>query len=516
MSTIEIEADDDRDPVEWLAEQYVARRRRGEPATVEEYAALCPERSDEIRELFPVIAAIELGRPPSSPARPARFAAGVLPRDRLGDCRLIRELGRGGMGVVYEAIQDPLGRRVAVKVLPRVPGGDDRAMLRFEREASTAASLHHPNIVPVFGAGEDDGIPYYVMQFIPGVGLDRVIRELAKAPSRSDSVVALPPSSDTDRISSMAATAAPPEQAAWVAQALRDGSFAPGSGSGSTAKGNGTTNLNLVPELEPSIPARLGTAYWRSVARVGFQAAEALRYAHERAVLHRDIKPANLLLDAAGHVWVADFGLAKAAGNSELSHSGDLIGTIRYMAPERFRGEGDHRSDLYALGLTLYELITLRPAFAASDRGDLLRRVATEAPPQPSKLVPGIPPDLETVVLKAISADPNTRYATATELRDDLKRFLDGLPVLARRQGPLEHLVGWARRNQALAALSVATLLLAMVAFHFIRLWFYAPRRIPREFEPAFLEPGQPPPRGRFGPERPPPPPPPGFDPGPP
>jgi tetratricopeptide (TPR) repeat protein len=201
------------------------------------------------------------------------------------------------------------------------------------------------------------------------------------------------------------------------------------------------------------------------VARVGAQVAEALEYAAGQGVLHRDVKPSNILLDARGDAWVTDFGLAKAQADGEnLTHTGDIIGTLRYMAPERFEGHSDLRSDLYALGLTLYEMLTLRPAFAASDRNALVHQLTTQDPPAPRSLDRSIPRDLETVVLKATAREPGRRYQTAGELAEDLRRYLADRPVLARRVGPAERLWRWCRRNPAVAALAatVATLLVAL------------------------------------------------------
>jgi tetratricopeptide (TPR) repeat protein len=193
--------------------------------------------------------------------------------------------------------------------------------------------------------------------------------------------------------------------------------------------------------------------YWRGVARIGLQVAGALEYAHTQGILHRDVKPSNLLLDVQGTAWVADFGLAKAAEGEDLTHTGDIVGTIRYMAPERFRGRCDARSDVYALGLTLYEMLALRPAFDRADRQELMRQVMEEEPPRLRALCPAVPRDLVTVVHKAIARDPAERYATAAALAEDLVLFLDGKPVRARAIGPLERCGKWAKRRPAVAAL---------------------------------------------------------------
>src|SRR5262249_14135670 len=205
--------------------------------------------------------------------------------------------------------------------------------------------------------------------------------------------------------------------------------------------------------------------FWRSVARVGAQVADALAYAHRQGIIHRDIKPYNLLLDEAGTVWVTDFGLAKAEDQQDLTHTGDILGTLRYLPPEAFEGQNDARGDVYSLGLTLYELAALRPAFAESDRNRLIKQVTTEEPEPLGRVRQGIPRDLETIIHRAIERDPARRYQKAEELADDLRRFLDDQPVKARRTSALERLVRWARRNRGVAAaLGVIALLLIGVA----------------------------------------------------
>ncbi len=201
----------------------------------------------------------------------------------------------------------------------------------------------------------------------------------------------------------------------------------------------------------------------QGVARIGVQVAEALAHAHGQGILHRDIKPSNLLLDREGNVWVTDFGLAKATGAEDLTHTGDIIGTVRYMAPERFQGAGDARADLYALGLTLYELLALRPAFNEADRASLIRQVTQEDPPRLRRLNRHVPPDLETIIHKAIARDPGRRYQTSRAFSDDLQRFVHGRPILARRVSTTERLYRWGRRNPALAA-SLGLFALLLVA----------------------------------------------------
>ena len=424
----------ERDPLEVLAAEYTDRLRRGERPAVADYAARHPELAEEIRELFPTIAVTERLKARQSRSSDGRATLGPARLERLGDFRLIREIGRGGMGVVFEAEQESLGRRVAVKVLPRQVLLDEKHLKRFEREARIAANLHHTNIVEVFGAGAQDGFHYYVMQYIEGVGVDAVVPLLAEIAAGRGGLASEPAAEAV-----VPAPAVNPLARAAVHHLLGDA---------------GVASANLGPD------------YWRHVARIGLQAADALQYAHSRGVLHRDIKPANLLLGGQGTLWLADFGLAKAAQSTELSLSHDIVGTLRYMPPEQLQGQTDCRSDLYSLGLTLYELLALRPAYAEADQSRLIQRIVQgPPPPAPSALHPEVPRDLETIILKSIHHDAAGRYAAAAELADDLRCFLEDRPIRARRVSSVERLGRWCRRNKRLAALSGTSLvLLVMVA----------------------------------------------------
>jgi WD40 repeat protein/serine/threonine protein kinase len=367
------------------------------------------------------------------------------------------------MGVVYEAEQQALGRRVALKVLLGPAAQDARLLARFRRETRAAAQLHHTNIVPVFEVGQQDGLCYYAMQFIRGQALDEVFRELQGL--RADSA----PSAIREGV-------APPGP---LAQSLRTGAFDP--------IGSACATVDHEPTHAPaatvpmSQPAELSAAalpdhselssvtsnyrrYCCNVARLGLQAAEALAYAHSRGIVHRDIKPANLLLDSTGVLWVSDFGLVKTA-DPALTDTGDLVGTLRYMAPERFRGECDARADVYALGLTLYELLVLRPAFDGEDRLHLVDQIGRQEPPRLRVIDPRIPRDLETILMKAIEKEPRRRYPSAEALAGDLRRFLADEPIQARRIGPLERLGRWGRRNPLVAGLSAAVVVVAALGF---------------------------------------------------
>ncbi|WP_165223999.1 WD40 repeat domain-containing serine/threonine protein kinase [Aquisphaera insulae] len=362
------------------------RLRRGEDVRPEDY----PGHAAIVRELLPALRMIcELPDPPA-----------VVPADRfrLGEFRLIREVSRGGMGIVYEAVQEPLGRRVALKVLQVAGRIGETQLQRFRNESRAAASLDHPHIVPVFATGTAEGIPFYAMRYIEGRNLAEVIRGL---------------------------------------------------------KGGepGTTRLS----------AR-GQAFAREVARLARQAAEALAHAHENEVLHRDVKPSNLLIDGAEKLWITDFGLARIRGGLDLTITGEAIGTPRYMTPELATGRRippDARGDIYSLGATLYELLTLRPAFEGDDRIEILGRIARGEFRTPRSIDPTIPRDLETIVLKAMAREPEDRYRTAADLAADCGRFLDGRPIRARRPGAAEQAAKWVRRNRGPA--TAATIGLALL-----------------------------------------------------
>jgi WD40 repeat protein/serine/threonine protein kinase len=392
-----------------------------------------------------------------------------VPLDRLGDYQIVRELGRGGMGIVYEAVQHSLGRRVALKVLLAPTLFDPHLATRFRREAQAVARLHHTNIVQVYGAGEHGGLNYYVMQFIQGPGVDRVLAEL-KAIRGS---LKTPVKGTIKREPTLEA----------AMQALLQGhspsDLLAAERAGQPVSGNladmptqayrltGISSPTPVPgQAESRTPTASGPLYWRSVARIGRQVAEALAHAHAQGILHRDIKPSNLLLDDRGTVWVADFGLAKGTDDQDsLTLSGGVVGTLRYLAPERFQGRSDARGDIYSLGLTLYELLTLIPAFPCSDRSQLMHEVMNTEPPRPRQLDPAVPRDLETIVLTAIARDPDRRYRTARALAEDLQRFLEDRPIRARRASAAERTWRWCRRNPGIASLLVTVLvLLATVA----------------------------------------------------
>ncbi|HEV2947653.1 MAG TPA: serine/threonine-protein kinase, partial [Gemmataceae bacterium] len=361
------------------------------------------------------------------------------PEGPLGDFRIIREVGRGGMGVVYEAVQISLGRRVALKVLPFGATMDPRHLLRFQNEARAAASLEHPHIVPVFGVGCERGVHYYAMKFIDGQSLAQVVDEITNAKKTNHS--------DTEK--------------------KHDANH----------RVTEDTEKNQITAVSSLCSLCLSGSkdFYRSVAELGIQAALALEYAHSMGIIHRDIKPANLLIEtnsplapggrgaggegATDHcpliidpapganatrlasidsplathpsslrLWVTDFGLARTAADPGLTMTGDILGTLRYMSPEQAlakHGLVDHRTDIYSLGVTLYELLTGFPAVVGKDREQILNAITLDEPRSPRALDPAIPRDLETIVLKAIAKGPTDRYSTARELAEDLQHFLD-------------------------------------------------------------------------------------------
>jgi tetratricopeptide (TPR) repeat protein len=551
---------DDRNPVDVLADEFAARLRKGESPSMQEYMDRYPEHASEIEELFPGVALLEqLSRKQDSEvsSRQRSRQHTLPPGHRFGDIEIIRELGRGGMGIVYEAYQHSLSRAVAVKAINTGSVHSAHQAARFQREAQAAAQLHHTNIVPVFGVGEQDGTSYYVMQLIHGQGLDAVLTELARklrtrraslpeqsrtgggasdaanaavegsaasmdsfsareladilvsgklseTSTRSGSGAALRSRIDRDATAAIHFTQASadssasgseleahqedrtedrtaevgasetPRQGVRSSLELRDEPLSPVGvrsslvlrdlfvSSETFSSSNGAGRLEEDEGADEALN-QLGLRYWRNVARIGVQVASGLQYAHAQGTLHRDIKPANILLDTEGTAWIADFGLAKVLQQEDVTRTGDVVGTLRYMAPEQFRGETDGRSDLYSLGLTLYELLTLRPAYEETDRQQLIaQKLSPHDPPHPRKLHPGIPRDLETIVLKCLAWEPSGRYASAGALVGDLQAFLDDRPILARRISSVERFWRWCRRNPVIAGLSTAVVLLLM------------------------------------------------------
>ncbi len=356
----------------------------------------------------------------------------------LGDFELGREVGRGGMGTVYEAWQHSLQRKVALKVLARHVSATPKAVMRFQREAQAAAKLHHTHIVPIFAQGEADGIYYYAMELIEGFGLNAIIAKLrdnqaTDAPTVDlAETIALTPSREVSQ------------------NTTKPVSDAPAASSGAVLAASDSA-------------VRTSTEDFHNIARHLADVADALDYAHQRGVIHRDIKPHNLLLSVDGRMQISDFGLARLAEQPGVTITGEMIGSPLYMSPEQITGnpdDVDHRADIYSLGATMYEWLTLRPPYPGETRERVIGMIlSSEAPPLRS-LHAAIPLDLETICLKAIERNRERRYQTAGEMRDDLRHYLASRPIVAKRTGLAARALKFVGRHQ-LTSLSAAAVLMA-------------------------------------------------------
>jgi serine/threonine protein kinase/WD40 repeat protein/tetratricopeptide (TPR) repeat protein len=505
-----------------IAESFLARLRRGEHPSVKEYADRFPEHAERIHEVFPALAEVELAavgpdasRPGAgshvrSPKATAEQAAGprtetavcVSTLLRLGDYRIIREIGGGGMGIVYEAEREALHSRVALKVMhPKLRNRSDH-LRWFLREARAAAGLHHTNIVTVIDYGRHDDVCYYAMQYIAGHSLDRVLDDVRRLKRHADAVGGRNESADLTDAGSATAASGPVDSAGallrTVTMGLLQGRFPDGAAGlgreyvAAMAEAMEHTQAAPTPATEATsgevamvsrahpqaeLPAnslssnatstpgsswigKPSLRYQREIARIGSQVADALDYAHKRRVIHRDIKPHNILLDALGNAWITDFGLAKLKEEENQSTSQAFAGTLRYMAPERLQGKSDGRDDIYALAATLYEFLALRPVFDASDPHQLLSKVAHEPPTPLRRIDRQVHPDLAAIIERSLAKDPSDRYSTAAELRDELRRFLEGRPVKTRPVPTYARLWKWCKRNPWLAAANIAAAVL--------------------------------------------------------
>jgi len=426
-----------------LIDEITGRLQAGETIDLDEYVARYPEHSEELQQLLPALTAIgSFGDAAASTEdHGPRFGLPecITQSGTIGDFRIIREVGRGGMGVVYEAQQISLDRRVALKVLPFSGLLDRRHLARFMAEARAAASLHHTNIVPVYSVGSQQGTHFYAMQFIDGFTLADVIRQMTPADDATPAKVALSEPGDDSQ----------------TTDSKTHGEESPSQSEVDTVVAGLTVKMSSGP-----------TERFRTVAQLGVQAAEAIEYAHANGIIHRDIKPSNLLIDTDDRLWITDFGLAQVSTDVGLTISGDLLGTLRYMSPEQ-AADGpvllDHRTDVYSLGLTLYELLTLKPALDGRHRQQLLRQIADHEPPPPRRFNSNIPIDLETIVLKAIAKEPRRRYSSADAMAQDLRRFLESKPILARRPSVVERLRKWSRRHRAVVTTALCAAVLAVI-----------------------------------------------------
>jgi len=411
--------------------EYLAQLETGEVPSRDDFKTRYSGLGEELDECLD---AVELAHSIGKKSKPAQSQFTAEP---LGDFRIICEIGRGGMGIVYKATQLSLGRSVALKVLPFAASLDHRHLQRFQFEAQAAAQLHHSNIVPVYAVGCDRGTHYYAMQLIDGKPISDALAELRAA------------GKTPDRASKRASTDVP-------------------------LKTEDRDSTTMVQRLDDALTERESRPRWpnpardrfRTVAAVIADVADALEYAHSEGIIHRDIKPANLLLDSMGKVWITDFGLAQIAANHRVTMTGDMLGTLRYMSPEQAAGAGalvDHRTDIYALGATMYELLTLQPVFPGEDRNALLKQILHDEPRPPRLIDRTIPVELETIVMKALAASATDRYSSARELAADLKRFLAQHPILAKRPTVVDRMRKWGRRHPSVIGSAILILMLSVM-----------------------------------------------------
>lgn len=407
-----------------LAEDFVKRYRKGDRIEVDQYVKQYPELANEVASYIEALMFIEKLNDKQSSSKYKIQSA--VPK-QFGEYRILGEIGRGGMGVVYDALQSSLNRHVAIKVLASPSTSVPSMKERFLREARTAAGLHHSHIVPVHGVGEQENVCYFVMQKIDGIGLDRILHHLRHVSQSASS---------TDHERMKASTA--PHQTVPLP-------------------------LEKVPTSPTSLTPQQLVNHWqeltfenrcRLVARIGSQIADALAYAHEQGIVHRDVKPGNILLDHQLHPWLNDFGLAQVSDGTDLTASGQVMGTLRYLPPERLRGVSEPAGDIYALGMTLYELVALQCPYSTTDHAQLIHQIQSEEPKSLLEVEKNTPRDLNTIIMKCLAKLPEQRYATAHLLAGDLQRWLNGDPIQARPLRWWEKGMRWARKNKMVAGLT--------------------------------------------------------------
>jgi len=374
-----------------------------------------------------------LAGPPAADTSPTAKAPRYLPK--IEGYRITGVLGQGGMGIVYRAVQTKLNRAVALKVLPSIVGSaSPSAVQRFRREATAAARLHHTNIVPIYDFGECRDAHYYAMELIDGQPLNELIKTFARHNISSASPARL-------------ATLIHQSTTGTPAEAIAVDVDRSSASTSSSAVSSSSTGRNR--------------AYYQQVARWIADAGDALHYAHGQGIIHRDIKPGNLILSADGRIMITDFGLAKSSDEESVTITGSLVGTIRYLSPEQAMAKRipvDHRTDIYSLGATLYELLTLQPVFPGNDDKQILSAIITRDPTPPRKIFAHIPAELETICQKTLEKSPDARYETARALAEDLRRYLNDLPITAKRPGPIRRSLKFAKRHRAPVIAAVAVI----------------------------------------------------------
>lgn len=418
------DTDDDLERVSQIADDVATRLQSGDSVDIDVYISRDPDLESQIRDVFQSLEQVFSIRPSQTSSDPP-FEMSLQEDRMIGEYHVIREIGRGGMGIVYEAEQASLGRRVALKVLPFAALLDSKRLERFRNEARAAARLKHPNIVAIHAVGCERGVHFFSMELIDGQSL-------------------------TDLVSQ-----------------IKTGGLQVGKSQRPATESTSPTDVDT--QMENHLSTEFSgdrRSFFRSVARVGVQAAEALHYAHQEGVIHRDIKLSNLLMDRDGVLHIADFGLARLEQGSDLTVTGDIVGTLRYMSPEQLepRTLVDQRTDVYSLGLTLYELVTLTPAFNTDEKQHLMRQVLEDELTPIREQVGDVPKDLANIIHKATAKHRNDRYDTAEELADDLNRFVENRPVLARPTSQFGRLRRWVHRNPLVASLGAILFVTLLVA----------------------------------------------------
>ncbi len=445
------EPDADREFAEFV-EQLLTHLREGRSGQAERLTGESPDYAERLRAFLPALAST-VGL--SGASREPAGGATEIPENRrtgsekiLGDFRILRQIGRGGMGIVYEAEQISLRRRVALKILPFATLVDPKHLQRFKTESLIEGQLSHPNIVSVLSVGQENHVHFFAMPLIDGVSAAEWIArwrqdaELTQASNHTRGGF-------KTEIREGEAPAEPKTRKTQARQEPRPPGFA-AAPSESVANPSAKTDSNIVRE-------RLNR-----VSDIARQIACALEYAHQNGVLHRDVKPSNILVDKHGKAYLTDFGLAHAP-DVNLTMTGDVMGTLRYMSPEQAlgrRAEVGERSDIYSLGATLYEMVTLRPMFADEDTESLLSAIAGHEPARLRAIDAQIPRDLETIVLTATAKESRDRYESAQAMADDLQRFLDDRPILAHRPRLADRVARWSRRHRGLVYTAVGVSLL--------------------------------------------------------
>jgi serine/threonine protein kinase/Tol biopolymer transport system component len=412
-----------------LLASYVDRLNRGEMLDRGEIEREHPAEARELIERLEVFEAFGAGRD-------AEFGT-------LGDYKLIREIGRGGMGVVYEAWQNSMNRRVALKVLPAGIAADSKACVRFMREAQAAGKLSHPHIVSVYAMGVDKNTPYYAMEYLEGKTLAGLLKKLKVSHKES--------AAREQALTTIAGLLEPAPESVSADAPTAANEVPPDS------KSDLPGDAEPPPSKARADSEGITPAYCRRLAEAFSGVADGLHYAHGEGVIHRDIKPSNLMLQKDGQLRILDFGLARLEGQESLTLTGDFLGTVLYVSPEQAmvrRVQVDHRTDIYSLGATMYEMLSWRPPFEGKSAQDTLGQIIFRDPQPLRRANARVPRDLETIVLKCLRKDPKDRYATAEALAGDLRSFSRGEPIAARPQGPWEKTLRRAWRHRVKIAVA--------------------------------------------------------------